>query len=172
MSRGGREVADLVEEAWRRGARFDAWTELFDGQAWRGAAEALGIDLEAIAQTTYEPGYVLPWAHISAGVSQGFLARERERAAAEATTPDCTFGPCSNCGVCTDLAVRNQLAAERGVAPGEAEPRGEGSWDSDGDGWDDDGWGDEPWDDDEAAWADGDGEADVAADGAEGGSHG
>ncbi|MFR0868274.1 MAG: radical SAM protein, partial [Adlercreutzia sp.] len=30
MSRGGREVADWVEAAWRRGARFDAWTELFN----------------------------------------------------------------------------------------------------------------------------------------------
>lgn len=29
MSRGGREVADVVETAWRAGARFDAWTELF-----------------------------------------------------------------------------------------------------------------------------------------------
>ena len=27
MSRGGREVADVVETAWRAGARFDAWTD-------------------------------------------------------------------------------------------------------------------------------------------------
>ena len=113
MSRGGREVADLVEEAWRRGARFDAWTELFDEQAWRGAAESLGISPEAIAQRTHDTGYVLPWSHISAGVSERFLARERARAAEGATTPDCTFGPCSACGACPDLGIENQLAAPR-----------------------------------------------------------
>ena len=44
MSRGGREIAAWVEEAWRRGARFDAWTEHFKEDAWRDAAEALGLD--------------------------------------------------------------------------------------------------------------------------------
>ena len=126
MSRGGREVAALVEQAWQRGARFDAWTEMFDEQAWRGAAESLGLDLAAIAPTTYEPGYVLPWAHISAGVSQRFLARERARAAEGVTTPDCTFDDCSACGVCPDLGVANVLAAARKAggeepAPGDAD---------------------------------------------------
>ncbi len=44
MSRGGREAAAWVEKAWRRGARFDAWTEHFNEEAWTRAAEALGID--------------------------------------------------------------------------------------------------------------------------------
>ena len=37
LDRCVREAARLVEEAWRRGARFDAWTEEFDEAAWRGA---------------------------------------------------------------------------------------------------------------------------------------
>ncbi len=82
MSRGGREVADWVEAAWRRGARFDAWTELFNEEAWTGAAEELGLDPAAIAQVEFPTDYVLPWAHITAAVSPKFLARERERAAA------------------------------------------------------------------------------------------
>ena len=44
MSRGGRQAADWVEAAWRRGARFDAWTELFLEDAWRRAASDVGID--------------------------------------------------------------------------------------------------------------------------------
>ena len=98
MSRGGREVADWVEAAWRRGARFDAWTELFNEEAWTGAAEELGLDPAAIAQAEFPTDYVLPWAHITAAVSPKFLARERERAAAGITTPDCTFENCSACG--------------------------------------------------------------------------
>lgn len=113
MSRGGREVAELVEEAWKRGARFDAWTELFDEDAWRSAAEALGIVVEDIAQASFEPGVVLPWSHISVGASQKWLARERRLAQEGVLTPDCTFSDCSACGVCPTLGVDNQLQEVR-----------------------------------------------------------
>lgn len=113
MSRGGREVADWVEAAWRRGARFDAWTELFNEEAWTGAAEELGLDPAAIAQAEFPTDYVLPWAHITAAVSPKFLVRERERAAAGITTPDCTFENCSACGACPTLGVDIELQQER-----------------------------------------------------------
>ena len=113
MSRGGRECADWVESAWRHGARFDAWSELFNEQAWRSAADELGIDCAAIAPRVYEPGQVLPWSHISTGVSQRFLKLERERAQKGITTPDCTFGNCSGCGACPSLGAENELAAAR-----------------------------------------------------------
>ena len=113
MSRGGREVADWVEAAWRRGARFDAWTELFNEEAWTGAAGELGLDPAAIAQAEFPTDYVLPWAHITAAVSPKFLARERERAAAGITTPDCTFENCSACGACPTLGVDIELQQER-----------------------------------------------------------
>ncbi|MDO4182270.1 MAG: TIGR03960 family B12-binding radical SAM protein [Coriobacteriia bacterium] len=113
MSRGGRELCDLVELAWRKGARFDAWTELFCEEAWRYAAEELGIDPAALAQATYETSYVLPWSHISTGTSARWLARERRCAQREQTTPDCTYDICSGCGACQRLGVNNQLAGPR-----------------------------------------------------------
>ncbi len=113
MSRGGREAAAWVEEAWRRGARFDAWTEHFDEEAWTGAAEALGIDPARIAQADFPTDYVLPWAHITAAVSPKFLARERARAQEGVTTPDCTFENCSACGACPTLGADIELMEER-----------------------------------------------------------
>ena len=113
MSRGGRECSYWVEQAWKNGARFDAWTELFDKQAWADAAEQVGIDPERIARTTYPSDAVMPWSHISTGVSLEFLKKERERAYAEATTPDCTFDACSACGACAALHASNDLAGER-----------------------------------------------------------
>ncbi len=113
MSRGGREAAVWVEEAWKRGARFDAWTECFNEQAWRDAAEVAGISPEAIAQTAYETDRVMPWSHISTGASQKWLARERKLAECEQTTPDCTFEQCSACGVCPHLGIDNMLAQPR-----------------------------------------------------------
>lgn len=113
MSRGGREAAAWVEEAWRRGARFDAWTEHFNEGAWTGAAEALGIDPARIAQADFPTDYVLPWAHITAAVSPKFLARERARAQEGVTTPDCTFENCSACGACPTLGADIELMEER-----------------------------------------------------------
>ena len=117
MSRAGREAAAWVEAAWRRGARFDAWTECFNEQAWREAADEVGIDPEAVAQTSYPTDRVMPWAHISCGVSTRWLARERRLAEEGRTTPDCTFERCSACGACPALGADNELAAPR-VASG------------------------------------------------------
>ena len=115
MSRGGRPVADALELAWKRGARFDAWMEHFDEEAWRSAMADTGVDPEAIAQQGYETSYVMPWAHISMGVSPRFLALERKRAEQGITTPDCTFDACSGCGACPSLGVDNQLQATRSI---------------------------------------------------------
>lgn len=110
MSRGGREVADVVETAWRAGARFDAWTELFSLDGWKAACEACGVSMERIAQATYDTDYILPWSHLSAGLFVKFLQRERRFAQQEKTTPDCTYDTCSACGVCMGLntAIQTQ----------------------------------------------------------------
>ena len=115
MSRADVRVAALVEEAWKRGARFDAWSEHFNEDAWMDAAQALDLDLDKIAQTSYEPDYVMPWAHISCGVSQKFLALEYKRALLGETTQDCTFSSCTACGTCPALHTQNTLASPRSV---------------------------------------------------------
>ncbi len=125
MSRSGREAADLVEAAWRRGARFDAWSECFCEDAWRDAADELGIDVAAVAQKSYPTSYVMPWEHISCGADRRWLAREHDLAVREQTTPDCTFGRCSGCGVCAALGAANRLASERLSAPLRAEGGGD-----------------------------------------------
>lgn len=113
MSRGGREAAAWVEAAWRHGARFDAWSECFDEEAWLKAADDVGLDPSACAQACYPTDRVMPWEHISAGVSRRFLARERIRAEVGQTTPDCTFDSCSACGACPALDADNELAQKR-----------------------------------------------------------
>ena len=113
MSRGGRDLAPLIEEAWRRGARFDAWTEQFSLARWEEAADACGLDLRGIARTPYELDQRLPWEHVGPGVSRGFLEREYRRALAAETTPDCTRTSCTGCGICPTLHAKNVLVGER-----------------------------------------------------------
>ena len=113
MSRGGREVADVVEAAWRSGARFDAWSEFFSLDRWKQACETCGVDFQAIAQTSYDSDHVMPWAHLSAAVTQRFLVRERRLAEKGVTTPDCSYERCSACGVCPRLDVEIQTQEVR-----------------------------------------------------------
>lgn len=113
MSRGGRDIAPLIESAWRRGQRFDAWTEQFHLDWWEQAAEECGLDLREIAQTPYDLDWRLPWEHVSPGVSRGFLQREYRRSLAAETTPDCTRTSCTGCGICPTLKAQNILVGER-----------------------------------------------------------
>ncbi len=113
LSRAGREATPLVLEAHRRGARFDAWSERFDLGVWEAAAAAVGVDLRSLACEPFEVGAPLPWDHISAGVSQRYLAREWERAQAGVLTPDCTRASCTGCGVCPALGADNDLERSR-----------------------------------------------------------
>ncbi len=105
MARGDRTISDAIEAAWRRGARFDAWTERFDLELWSAAFEEIGVDPTAVAGRERTRDEHLPWASVSAGVSQDFLWRERVRALEGTTTPDCSFESCTGCDVCGELGV-------------------------------------------------------------------
>lgn len=100
LARGDRRLADAVELVWRKGARFDGWSETFDLQRWLDAFEECGL---SPADYVRERGETerLPWDHIDVGVTKSFLWRERQAAYGARLTPDCREG-CSVCGLnCT-----------------------------------------------------------------------
>lgn len=113
ISRGGREMCDVIEAAWKRGSHFDAWREHFSFENWTAAADESGVDLFDIAGRRYAFSDPLPWTHVSCGVSQRYLALELQRALREVTTPDCTFESCTGCGLCSKLGCSVELAGER-----------------------------------------------------------
>ena len=97
FARGDRKVADVIETAWRQGAKFDAWSEYFDFDRWQAAFEACGVDPAFYANRTREKDELLPWDVTSVGVTKNFLWRERERAYEAVITPDCRV-QCTGCG--------------------------------------------------------------------------
>ncbi|OUO62419.1 B12-binding domain-containing radical SAM protein [Collinsella sp. An271] len=113
LSRGGRDIAPVILGAWRRGARFDAWTEQFDLSRWEEAAAEAGIDLREVATEPFDLDARLPWEHVSPGVSRGYLLREYRKALEGTTTADCSRTSCTGCGVCQTLHADNILAGER-----------------------------------------------------------
>ena len=64
IGRGDRSLCDVIEAAWRNGAKFDLWDECFDYELWRSAFEKIGIDVEVAAQRQFNPGETLPWEHL------------------------------------------------------------------------------------------------------------
>lgn len=99
MARGDKCIADLICLAWKKGARFDGWDELFDFERWNKAASELKIDIKKYTDSI-PLSEELPWSNISIGVTQKFLELQREKALKEEATPDCRSGGCTTCGVC------------------------------------------------------------------------
>lgn len=64
MGRGDRRLCDVIEWAWRDGARFDLWDEGFSCRRWQQAFEQYGMNLEQEASRTFEADAVLPWSHL------------------------------------------------------------------------------------------------------------
>ena len=74
MGRGGRELCDVVEAAWRGGAKFDLWSEHFDFILWQKAFADAGLDLAAAAQKSFGTEEPLPWSHLG-GPAQDYLLK-------------------------------------------------------------------------------------------------
>jgi radical SAM family uncharacterized protein/radical SAM-linked protein len=105
LCRGDRKLSALVEEAWRLGARFDAWSDHFNLEIWRRAASNLDLDLEWYLGRRDQEA-VLPWQHLDTGVDPAFLAAELAKALEGAYTPDCRGHGCQQCGLCDFKTIK------------------------------------------------------------------
>jgi radical SAM family uncharacterized protein len=79
LTRGDRRVAAALEEAWRRGARLDAWYEHFDARRWWSTFNDMGIDVPFYSQRERPVDEVLPWDHIHIKYGRDYLAKEQNR---------------------------------------------------------------------------------------------
>jgi len=78
MGKGDRRLADVIETAWRDGARFDLWDECFDIDRWRRAFGVHGMDLDAAAQRCFDTDEILPWEHLGGPRKETLLRHYRE----------------------------------------------------------------------------------------------
>jgi len=85
MTRGDRRVAEGLEEAWRRGARLDAWSEHFAPKLWWSVFDDLGIDVPFYSQRERPVTEVLPWDHIHVKKGREYLAKELNRSVVQLT---------------------------------------------------------------------------------------
>ncbi len=98
LARGDRRLAPVIERAYRNGAVFDAWYENFDAQRYEQAFADCGLELAWFATRAREVDEILPFAHLDSRISNAFLRRERDKAYACETTPECRKA-CGGCGL-------------------------------------------------------------------------
>jgi radical SAM family uncharacterized protein len=72
LGRGNRRHGDVIEAAWKAGARFDLWDECFNFETWKAAFAQCGMDLEAEAGKSFDRSELLPWDHLG-GPDKAYL---------------------------------------------------------------------------------------------------
>jgi radical SAM family uncharacterized protein/radical SAM-linked protein len=111
FSRGDERLADLLESAWHRGARFDGWSDQFRFELWEEALRETGIWLEDHLREK-APEESLPWDLVDTGLDREFLLEEHEKSQRGEATPDCRIEGCRHCGACDGIHIVIREAAE------------------------------------------------------------
>ena len=107
ITRGDSRVGGLIEEAYRRGARLDAWEDHLDRNLWKKVI--VDSDWDVVGDTCGERGLdsPLPWDAIHLGISKKYLLEERRRSMDSEMTESCSSQCGHNCGMCgNDCLVR------------------------------------------------------------------
>ena len=98
ISRSDRRAGDLLEAAFRRGARFDAWGEHLKFEAWEEAIEEVGFDVDdALRERKLDER--LPWDHIDILIDKEWFVEDWQRAMELKWAQDCRHRKCLKCGV-------------------------------------------------------------------------
>lgn len=127
FARGDRRLGAALKRAWVLGARFDGWTDHFREDLWQQAMEETGLDSRFYAERVRTREEILPWDHLSAGVSRSYLWSEYEKAMGEELTADCRQGQCTNCGVCDHKGLSPLIHREFSPAPKNGDKMEEGA---------------------------------------------
>jgi radical SAM family uncharacterized protein len=98
LSLGDRRMGRAILEVWKRGGRFDAWSEHFSWERWNEALEAAGVPKSRHLRTK-DLKETLPWDVVDAFIRKPFLVVEWKKALKEMDTDDCKWGHCYACGV-------------------------------------------------------------------------
>jgi radical SAM family uncharacterized protein/radical SAM-linked protein len=97
ISRGDRKLCRVIERAWRKGCRFDGWTDHFDFDKWMEAFREEGIEvadyLKEFPVKEFDragaPLVQMPWDHIDTLVKREFNAREYIKGIKAKISPPC-----------------------------------------------------------------------------------
>jgi len=100
IARGDERAGELALGAWRHGARFDAWDDRLNKEAWRMAIAGADWRIEEESRRKRSEGEILPWEGVSLGVRPSHFETEMKRATEGKLTPACAVECADSCGLC------------------------------------------------------------------------
>lgn len=98
LARADRRGADLIEAAWRKGARLETWDEHLNIGAWEAAVEEINYDVAGMFRER-DINERLPWDHIDILIDKAWLQKDWQNALELKYAQDCRAGKCHLCGV-------------------------------------------------------------------------
>lgn len=117
LSRGDRRLGAVIAGAWRRGARFDAWQDHHQPDAWAEAFAEVGLSVEFYTHRPRPLDEVFPWDHISPAVKKPYIARDYLMSLEGETRVDCR-NQCFACGILpTFIPLRRKTPVEAWECP-------------------------------------------------------
>jgi radical SAM family uncharacterized protein len=117
LSRGDRRIAQVIELAWKNGAKFDAWQEYFNFATWQNAFTELGLDPDFYTIRERDADEIFPWDHIHCGVRKSHLRAEFESSQRGEYREDCRQ-QCYACGILPAFSeLRRQHPGENWKCP-------------------------------------------------------
>ncbi|MBN2439965.1 MAG: DUF2344 domain-containing protein [Spirochaetales bacterium] len=115
ISRGSYEVGSLIIDAYKKGARLDAWDEYIRKDIWREVLNESNPDIINDSLRARKDDEKLPWEGIHLGVSHTYLRKEWEKSVKKELTEICSSSCCDQCGACNktikveDFDTKNEI---------------------------------------------------------------
>jgi radical SAM superfamily enzyme YgiQ (UPF0313 family) len=101
VSRGDERFAAIIERAYHKGCRLDAWDEYLDWEKWKEAIDEAPYDPGLSILNEHDLNTPLPWDSVSMRVGKAYLKEELEKAREQILSPACTPECNHLCGVCS-----------------------------------------------------------------------
>ena len=98
LTRGDRKLNRVIFDAWKSGAKFDAWHDQLKFEIWEEAFENNHLTPDFYLFRERSLSEILPWDHITSGVSKLFLTRDLKLSQKGLIREDCREN-CHGCGI-------------------------------------------------------------------------
>ncbi len=117
LSRGDRRLCRVIENVWRSGGTLESWGDRFNPERWTQAFHDAGLQPEKYVGKR-DPETILPWSHLSKGITVKFFRKEWERAQRGEEVDDCRQGTCDACGL-TTFIPKGEKVCQQAIKPPE-----------------------------------------------------
>jgi hypothetical protein len=108
LSRGDRRMAEVVYQAWKLGAKFDAWGDHFRYDLWMKAFTETNRDPDFYLHRERPIDEVFPWEHIDSTLRKKFLTEDYLWSLQGKTRIDCRER-CFACGILPAFADMRRM---------------------------------------------------------------